>query len=74
MTKSTNGVKDPSSKDYAEWRILYALKLLHYADKNKLVNYCGISPESCSLALNRLSRNKYINGGSQSQDNVNEFM
>ena len=65
--KSTNGVSDPNHKDYAKWKILYTLKFLHYADKDKLVSACGISPAMCSLALANLRQHGYIANAGQSE-------
>jgi hypothetical protein len=67
VARSTNGEKNPQHPDYAKWKILYVLKFHHTADKNKLINLCGISPAACSLAIADLKRNGYIYDSSQTQ-------
>lgn len=58
--RSTNGITDPSHPDYAKWQIIYKLKFLHYADKEKLAQACGISPAMCALALANLRQHGYV--------------
>jgi len=70
VSRSTNGISDPRHPDYSKWRILYALRRLHYSDKNKLINECGISPASFSLAISDLKRNGYVVDTSQTQPNI----
>ena len=58
--KSPNGISDPKHPDFAKWQILYKLKFMHYADKEKLVAACGISPAMVSLALANLRQHGYV--------------
>ena len=60
IAKSTNGVKDPNNPDFAKWQILYKLKFLHYADKDRLIAVCGITPAAFSLAIAELRRHGYV--------------
>jgi hypothetical protein len=60
VAQSTNGVKDTNHADFAKWQILYKLKFLHYATKDKLVQSCGITPASFSLAVADLKRHGYV--------------
>ena len=73
LAKSTNGATNPNDPDYFRWRVIYALKFLHRADKDMIANYAKISPESVSLAITSLKQKGLVVGENRGGD-VNAFI
>lgn len=74
IANSTNGASDPTHPDYAKWQIIYKLKFLHNADKNKLITMCGLNQASFALAMASLKRHGYVIDNSQTQSGINEYI